>query len=210
MKSTEACDAMVEDLWSQVATFYESLTPREVNEDFHGHAYDHIRRVVIHCRHIINLVRDQVDLDQSCLLAAAMCHDLGYGVDSVEHAKISAELAAPYLERARFAPPKTAKIQRMIILHDVRNGVPQTLEERLLFIADRCDSLGFDGTLRMFMIRGSRIGDRDVIAAKLRPMYKEEMEVMRSFGLRTELIESRWEQSKKLLDELRGFIQEKA
>jgi len=207
MKSAEARQAMVDDLWSQVAAFYQSLTPRQVNEDFHGHAFDHIRRVVSHCRYIIDLVREDVDLDPFRLLAAAMCHDLGYGVDSVEHAKISAELALPYLERAGFAPSEIAVIQRMIVLTDLRNGLPQTVEERLLFIADRCDSLGFDGTLRMFMIRGRQIGDRDAIVADLQCMYEEEIKVMRSFGLCTELIEPRWQQSKKLLDELRGFVE---
>jgi len=111
------------------------------------HARDHILRVLRRC---IRLGK-KLDADLEVLVAAVYLHDLGrhYIADKV-HGALSAQKAEPVLERIRFPQQKRDTVLHAIRVHDVAASPEDrtTLESRILYDADKIDTLGVVGVLR--------------------------------------------------------------
>jgi len=121
-----------------------------------SHAWDHTLRVYQLCKHIGTVEDAEMDV----LLSSAYLHDIGRCYqDAVNgaicHAEKGAELALPILHRL---PLKN--VQRDNILHCIRshrfrgNHKPQSLEAKILFDADKIDSIGAIGVARAFLFAG--------------------------------------------------------
>jgi len=111
------------------------------------HARDHILRVLRRCVRL----GEKLDADLEVLVAAAYLHDLGrhYIADKV-HGALSAQKAEPVLERIHFPKEKRATVLHAIRVHDV-GASPEdrtTLESKILYDADKIDTLGVVGVLR--------------------------------------------------------------
>ena len=103
---------------------------------------------------------------QLILLApAALLHDIGRKEESrsqgrICHAQRGAELAAPLLQELGYAATDIAAICHCIRAHRFRGATrPETLEARILFDADKLDSIGAIGIGRAFLFAG-QIGAR--------------------------------------------------
>jgi len=111
------------------------------------HAEDHILRVLKRC---ICLGR-KLDADLVVLVAAVYLHDLGrHYVDDKAHGALSAVKAEPVLERINFPEQKRDRVLHAIRVHDV-SAAPEdrtTLESKILYDADKIDTLGVVGVLR--------------------------------------------------------------
>ena len=99
---------------------------------------------------------EKVDLD--VLRAAALLHDIARVMEdsdptgNTDHALLGAEIAAPILEEARFSDEKIRHVQDCIITHRSRTDrKPQSLEAKILFDADKLDSIGAVGLFRAIM-----------------------------------------------------------
>jgi HD superfamily phosphodiesterase len=111
------------------------------------HAHDHILRVLKRCIRL----GEKLDADMEVLVTAVYLHDLGrhYIADKV-HGALSAQKAEPVLERIRFPQEKRESVLHAIRVHDV-SASPQdrtTLESKILYDADKIDTLGVVGVLR--------------------------------------------------------------
>jgi HD superfamily phosphodiesterase len=116
-----------------------------------GHDLDHLRRVWRTC---LSLGR-RLQADLEILVAAAYLHDLGILQKlSPRHGMLSAELAEPVLERIRFPEGKKAGTLHAIRVHDITfsNQDRDTLESKILYDADKSESLGVIGVLRYIVI----------------------------------------------------------
>jgi HD superfamily phosphodiesterase len=123
------------------AEMQKAPSPSEV------HARDHILRVLKRCIRL----GEKLDADMEVLVTAVYLHDLGrhYIADKV-HGALSAQKAEPVLERIHFPQEKRDAVLHAIRVHDV-SASPEdrtTLESKILYDADKIDTLGVVGVLR--------------------------------------------------------------
>ena len=111
------------------------------------HAKDHILRVLRRCI----LLGEELNADLEVLVAAVYLHDLGrHYIDDKAHGALSALKAEPVLERINFPKEKRETVLHAIRVHDV-GATPEdrtTLESKILYDADKIDTLGVVGVLR--------------------------------------------------------------
>ncbi len=121
-----------------------------------SHAWDHTLRVYRLCDRIG--AAEGVDLD--VVLAAAYLHDIGriHQDDSngaLCHAEKGAHMARTIVERLALSESQKQNILHCIRSHRFRSDhPPQTPEARVLFDADKLDSIGAVGVARAFLFAG--------------------------------------------------------
>lgn len=129
------------------------IMTNEGSEDA-AHDYDHLMRVMA----LADRIQASEGGDLPTIWAAVALHDIGqererrYGGD---HALIGAELAAELLRDTSFPQHSIPAVQQAIKDHRMTGGViPQTLEGRILYDADKIDCLGAIGIGRLYCITG--------------------------------------------------------
>ena len=126
-----------------------------------SHGPDHSERVYFMALSIGRELNARLDV----LAAAALLHDIGRRHETesrgaVCHAHKSAQMAGPILEQLGFPPAEIESIQQCIRTHRFRGREkPQSLEAKILFDADKLDSIGAVGIGRAFLFAG-QIGAR--------------------------------------------------
>jgi HD superfamily phosphodiesterase len=114
------------------------------------HARDHILRVLNRC---IGL-GEKLDADLEILVTAVYLHDLGrHYINDKAHGALSAQKAEPVLKRINFPQEKRDAVLLAIKVHDV-SASPEdrtTLESKILYDADKIDTIGVVGVLRYIL-----------------------------------------------------------
>lgn len=125
------------------------------------HGPDHSERVHSLALHIGTLMQARLEV----LSAAALLHDIGRQHETrsrgrICHARKGAEMAEEILRELGFPGEMRQEILHCIESHRYRNNTrPETLEARILFDADKLDSLGAIGIGRAFLFAG-QVGAR--------------------------------------------------
>jgi uncharacterized protein len=119
-----------------------------------AHDMDHVLRVYNLSLHLAE--NEDVDLD--VLKAATLLHDIARVKEDndptgrTDHAVLGAEMCVPILEDIHFPVEKIKHVQECIISHRYRTGrTPQTKEAKILFDADKLDTIGAIGIARSFV-----------------------------------------------------------
>ena len=119
-----------------------------------AHDYDHIERVMT----LADTIQAIEGGDLPTIWAAVALHDIGqprelrFGGD---HALIGAAIAAELLINTVFPQQAIPIVQQAIRDHRMTGAaVPQSLEGRILYDADKLDSLGAIGIGRLYCITG--------------------------------------------------------
>jgi len=119
-----------------------------------AHNFDHVMRVYDLALHLAE--NEDVDLD--VIKAAALLHDIGgkKEVDDptgkTDHAIESAKMAEPILNNLGYSKDKIKHIQDCIISHRYRTeNKPQTKEAKIVFDADKLETVGAIGIARAFV-----------------------------------------------------------
>jgi uncharacterized protein len=126
-----------------------------------SHGPDHSERVLTTALIIGRQMQARLDI----LIPAALLHDIGRREESLSkgqlcHAARGAELVAPLLRELHYPEADIEAICHCIRSHRYRRGCePATLEARILFDADKLDSIGAIGIGRAFLFAG-QIGAR--------------------------------------------------
>ncbi len=119
-----------------------------------AHDYDHIVRVMA----LADTIQAREGGHLPTIWAAVALHDIGQARErrsGGDHAQIGAEMAANLLTSTRFPQEAIAIVQQAIRDHRMTgNAVPQSLEGRILYDADKIDSLGAVGIGRLYCITG--------------------------------------------------------
>ena len=144
------------------------------------HGPDHTERVHKTALHLGRLMEARLDV----LSAAALLHDIGRMYETREqgkicHAEKGAELARDILEKLSFAPSTIDEIAHCIETHRYRgDNIPKTLEAKILYDADKLDSIGAVGIGRAFLFAGQMgaklHNDTDVDILDCKPYSKED------------------------------------
>jgi uncharacterized protein len=139
-----------------------------------SHNWDHTLRVLRLCEHIGTA--EQADMD--VLRAAAVLHDIGRphqdaSRGSLCHAVHGAVLAEPIVAMLVFSPGQKDNILHCIRTHRFRgNHIPETIEAKILFDADKLDAIGAIGIARAYLFAGeigARLHSPEVPAEKSAP-----------------------------------------
>ena len=144
-----------------------------------SHDWDHTKRVYELCLRIGR--KEKADLE--ILKLASLLHDIGREEEDrtngrVCHAKKSAELAQRILRRHGIGKEQMTGVVRCIETHRFRGGrLPDSLEGKILFDADKLDSIGAVGIGRAFLFAGevgARLHDPKIRVEETRPYTKED------------------------------------
>lgn len=126
---------------------------REGNADA-AHDFDHLLRVMA----LADTIAAREGGDRPTIWAAVALHDIGQPREirhGGDHALIGAEMAAELLQNTPFPQEAIPAVQQAIREHRMTGGLlPRTIEGRILFDADKIDSLGAIGIGRLYMITG--------------------------------------------------------
>jgi uncharacterized protein len=160
-----------------------------------SHDWDHTRRVYDLCLRIGR--KEKADLE--ILKLAALLHDVGREEEDrtngrVCHAEKSAELARRILKRHGIDKERSARVVRCIETHRFRGcRVPDSAEGKILFDADKLDSIGAVGIGRAFLFAGevgARLHDPNIQVEKTQP-YSREDTAYREFLVKLSKIKDR-------------------
>ena len=123
-----------------------------------AHGMDHTMRVYNMALH---LAKKEKNVDLDILKCAALLHDIARVKEdddksgNICHAKESAKMCEPILKKLGYADNKIEKIKKCIISHRYKtDNKAETLEAKILFDADKLDSLGAIVILRAGMWMG--------------------------------------------------------
>ncbi len=153
-----------------------------------SHGPDHSERVYFMALAIGRELNARLDI----LAAAALLHDIGRLRETesrgeICHAQESAKMAAPLLEQLAFDKKDIESIQQCIRSHRFRGREkPQSLEEQILFDADKLDSIGAVGIGRAFLFAGqigAKLHDAEIDHGKTKA-YSSEDTAYREFHVK--------------------------
>ena len=139
---------LTEALWKMSKQYCE--------EEGGSHGPDHTERVYHTALSIGRKMNARLDI----LAAAALLHDIGRRAETTSRGKIchalkGSELAQDILAELDFAGQDTEAIMHCIRSHRFRGKErPRTLEAKILFDADKLDSIGAVGIGRAFLFAG--------------------------------------------------------
>ena len=134
----------------------------EARKHFRGssgcHDWTHVERVLKLALHIGKAEKANLDV----IKVASLLHDISRRDEmkargSFCHAKEGAKNAAKILAEYEFSPDFTRNVLHCIRTHRFRDreNMPQTLEAKVLFDADKLDCIGAIGVGRVFLFAGN-------------------------------------------------------
>lgn len=121
------------------------------------HDFDHTLRVLHNCR---MLLAELPEADHTTVLAAALLHDACRPEETAScgklcHALLGAEFARSTLQTLGVPQSQSAPIVDAIRTHRFRDdNAPETIEAKIVYDADKLDSLGAVGIGRAFLFAG--------------------------------------------------------
>ncbi|MGA3085838.1 MAG: HD domain-containing protein [Thermodesulfobacteriota bacterium] len=132
------------------------LVQEEMNLSLPSHGWDHVKRVYELCLKIGK--KEKADL--TILALAALLHDIGRKEEQASkgkicHAQAGAKKAERILFKLGLPDPIKKEVLHCIQSHRFRGEkVPNSLEAKILFDADKLDSIGAVGVGRAFLFAG--------------------------------------------------------
>jgi uncharacterized protein len=134
----------------------KAFAKRHLTDARGSHAWDHTQRVYRLCMHIGRV--EGADLE--VLEIAAYLHDVARPLQDQSrgtlcHAKKGAEMARTLLTGYPLSKERKGNVIHCILSHRFRaNCHPETIEAKVLFDADKLDSIGAIGVARTFQFAG--------------------------------------------------------
>jgi uncharacterized protein len=123
-----------------------------------AHSYAHVDRVV----KTAVLLAKKEEADAELVRVGAIPHDVGRCIGQ-PHNESGATLASKILKGLNYSPQKTRKIARIVLLHDIGSeNKLHSLEEKIVWDADKIDLLGAVGLARGFHWCGKQSFDSAV------------------------------------------------
>ncbi len=160
-----------------------------------SHDWEHTERVLALAEHIAR--REGADLE--IVKLAAVLHDVARGQEDasngrLDHAQRGAELARAILARHGLPADKIRAISHCIASHRFRSRRrPKSLEAKVLFDADKLDSIGAVGIGRAFLFAGevgAKLHDPHVKIGHTHP-YTADDTAYREFLVKLRKVKSR-------------------
>jgi uncharacterized protein len=176
------------------------------------HDWSHTERVYNLCMHIGRNLNANLEV----LGLAAILHDIGRDEQdrangTLCHAELGAKIAQEILKRNNYSEGIIEQVCHCIITHRYRNSnVPETVEAKVLFDADKLDCIGAVGVGRAFLFAGevgATLHIKDIDLDSTKP-YSREDTGFREFKAKLQYVKDRMmtEEGKKLAQERHKFM----
>jgi len=180
-----------------------------------SHGWDHTSRVVKNAERI---AAAEPEADPFVVTVSAILHDISREEEdkssgSVCHAESGSRIAFEFLRECRLNESRTSHISSCIRTHRYRDSMkPETLEARILYDADKLDSIGAVGIGRAFLFSGE-IGARlhnTEISVDQTSAYSEEDTAFREYKVKLRHIKDNMltREGKRLAEERHLFMDE--
>ena len=122
-----------------------------------AHDKEHIYRVLYNA---LCIAKTDRDVDYDVLICACLLHDIGrkeqFENPNVCHAVVGSEKAYSFLVSNGFDMEYAEKVKHCIRTHRYRkNNLPESLEAKILFDADKLDATGAMGIARTLIYKGT-------------------------------------------------------
>ena len=122
-----------------------------------AHDKEHIYRVLYNA---LRIAKTERDVDYDVLICACLLHDIGrkeqFENPNVCHAMVGSEKAYSFLVSNGFESEYAEKVKNCIRTHRYRkNNLPESLEAKILFDADKLDATGTMGIARTLIYKGT-------------------------------------------------------
>jgi len=177
-----------------------------------SHDWNHTERVYNLCMHIGK--KEKADLD--ILKLAAILHDIGRELEDksnggICHAEKGAILARELLKKHNLDNEKIDKILHCIESHRFRgNKIPQSKEAKILFDADKLDSIGAVGIGRAFLFAGevgAKLHEKNINVEETKPYTKDDT-AYREFMVKLRKVKDRMltHEGKRIAEERHKFM----
>jgi uncharacterized protein len=115
-----------------------------------AHSYDHVDRVY----KIATFVAEKENAELGTVQVGSLLHDIGRTIGD-PHAENGVEPARQILKKQKFPSDETGMILRIVEYHDVKGRDKlETLEEKVVWDADKIDLIGLTGISRAFHYAG--------------------------------------------------------
>lgn len=177
------------------------------------HGFDHTERVLNNARLIAKMENAP---DIQIIECAALLHDIGRSEEIASkgkhcHAAFGAKIAAAMLEKMRFPEPFAIQVAECVRKHRYRRGVqPETLAEKIIYDADKLDSIGAVGIGRAFYFAGREgaVLHNSAAEAMAAPEYSHGDSAYREYLMKLRHIEGKLltEAARKLAAQRAGFM----
>lgn len=125
--------------------------------DDSAHDCQHVYRVLYNA---LEIAKAEPEVDYDILIAACLLHDIGrpdqIADSSLCHAEVGSEKAYRFLLGLGMTEAFASQVRHCILTHRFRkNLLPQTIEARILFDADKLDVTGAIGIARTLLFKGT-------------------------------------------------------
>ncbi len=179
-----------------------------------SHGWDHTERVYSLCLHIEK--KEKADL--FVLKCSALLHDIGRTHEDISlgqtcHAKKGAILARKILQKYKLDKKTIDKIIHCIETHRFRGTkIPVSKEAKILFDADKLDSIGAIGIGRAFLFAGevgAKLHNKNIDIRNTKP-YTAEDTAYREFVVKLSKVKDRilTKEGKRIAKERHAFMTE--
>lgn len=190
----------------------KSETQQLLHDSRSSHDWEHTLRVLRLAEHIA--AAEKADL--FIVRIAAILHDIArhdedQSQGTVCHAEAGAKKAAAILAAHRLDSETIDRIAHCIAAHRFRNShAPQTLEAKVLFDADKLDSIGAVGIGRAFLFAGevgAKLHNSGINIENTRP-YTEEDTAYREYMVKLRFVKDRilTDEGKRLAERRHNFM----
>ena len=121
-----------------------------------AHDKEHIYRVLFNA---LEIAKSEDAVDYDVLICACLLHDIGrkeqFENPQLCHAQVGAEKAYQFLVSNQFDEDYALAVKHCIYTHRFRkSALPQSLEAKILFDADKLDAAGAMGIARTLLYKG--------------------------------------------------------
>jgi len=134
-----------------------------------SHAFDHIERVY----KIATYLAKKEGADVEIVQIAALLHDIGRTLKE-PHQKTGAKAADKILKKIGYPEDKRKIVSKIVLVHKLseRKKV-RTLEEKIIWDADKIDLIGILGILRIFHFHGNEFTPFDYVIKRWFKVWKD-------------------------------------
>ena len=184
-------------------------------EENGSHGWEHVERVY----NLAKNIGKTEGCDMEILEIAAILHDIGRPEESrqkgnVCHAEIGSLLAEGILKQYGYGDEFISKVQHCILAHRKKKGrEPQTKEAKVLFDADKLDSLGAIGVGRLFFFaceHGAKVHNSPEINIENTQSYTKEDTAYREWHMSLRHLKDKFhtEEGERIAKERLKFMDE--
>lgn len=188
-------------LAASVEQLYMAVQQEDRNNRLRGHWWDHVSRVV---RNAATLIGDEAILDGAdVVLAAALCHDLSFETPNSDPIAVASRRCSELMHDVGFSRDDAQLGARLVEATDRDVRRPSTKLERVLYVADKLDLFGYDGTTRLLIEEsGKGLTVRAEVGEAARRRQADWLSFMRELGVGRDLVERRAAEADVILSAL--------